>query len=292
MIVKILLIYLVIIVATAFLGISNVSSAYGDYDNTKTYYEENDITDEGENSDFTYDYNSDTGVSSVTNPLAYHFDRYNKAVFALSPKYFSQQCAEVGILIFPIIMFLFGQYLAVRDVKSKTYRYTFVRYGQKNSCLSKMTVLVGAVILSAVFITLVSLILSFGLYSYVQKSNFGYTENFTVDLTVSFAVKLLVQLLIMLMYSSVGFLTGAIFSNLAVGSVIGVVYIYIVPCFAKFDLKNSTYILMKKTYDFIGFADISKYKSGSSAMAVMIILTAVVASNLLSYLIITKKKYN
>jgi hypothetical protein len=107
-----------------------------------------------------------------------------------------------------------------------------------------------------------------------------------------FAVKLLVEMLIMLMYGSIGFLTGAIFSNLAIGSVIGVIYIYVVPCFAKFDLKNCTYILMKKTHNFIGFADITNYKTGSVAMAVGMILLAVILSNLLSMFIISKKKYN
>lgn len=281
--IRIFAFYLVIIILSTFIEMSCVDSAKDEYLMTKDFYLENNIEDESENDEFVYEYNDESGVSTVTNPLAYNYEQYNNSIYALSSRYLPQQNLEVSIIILPFIVFFFGLYLSVRDIKNKTYRYTHLKYGKKSSYLAKLIALFILILSLILFITVISEIISVVLYrSIVAKNAEFYDKSYNPTLTVPYIIKAAIMSIILLMYGSLGLLTGSIIQSLTIGSIISIVYIYIVPCFAKYDIKNCTYIIIKRYFDMIGVVNITNYKLGSVLVSMLILIVVSVATNAIS----------
>lgn len=282
-IIKFFIVYFIIIIVSTFIEIDYVNSTKEEYLNTKSFYIENNIKDESENDEFVYEYNDESGVSAVTNPLAYNYEQYNNSIYALSSRYLPQQNLEVSIITLPFIVFILGLFLSVRDIKNKTYRYTFLKYGKKSCYLAKLIALFIMILSLILFITVISEIISVVAYRSVVAENAEfYDKSFDPALTVPYIIKVAIMSIILLMYGSLGLLVGSIIHSLTIGSIISIVYIYIVPCFAKYDIKNCTYIIVKRYFDMIGVVNITDYKPGSVLPSILILIVVLVATNAIS----------
>ena len=143
---------------------------------------------------------------------------------------------------------------------------------------------------SVLFVVFVSKTVSLVTYSHIcSKFPIEQFEVASVELLSSDLIKLLLMMFISLTYLSIGFCIGTILKSSIVTTCIMAVYLYIIPIFNKFEIKNCCYKLMKDKFDFLGLVNISSGKEIDSLLGIVFTLLLIVASNLFSYIIIKKR---
>lgn len=268
-----------------------IDSAFSNYLRMENYYEENnmDIHADLESDEYKILENQDNSVT-VENPILYYHDEVCRALYVISPEYSISHIFELSILLFPLLFGVIGAFMATVDLKNKIYKHKILRFGRNNYYVSKITVIIGIVVLCTVFAAFLNKIFSIAFYNIicnkfpVEKFDVGNLEQSTNIIT-----KLCVIGLISFCYASLGFLLGVLSKSITISLCTISVYLYIVPIFSKFEIKNSCYNLMKNVFDFYGITNISSYKSISVFISLFIVFGIIIITNVISYIIIKKR---
>lgn len=273
-----------------FMNYEYVSSTYNDYIHMEEWYKESGGDIEGDlSSDYEF-VNNEDGSTTVENPIRYYYDQMSQALFVVSPEYAISHILEFSILIFPLLFVILGSVLATSDYKNKVYKHKILRFGRDNYFLSKFIISCCLIFTSVLFVVFVSKTVSLVTYSHIcSKFPIEQFEVASVELLSSDLIKLLLMMFISLTYLSIGFCIGTILKSSIVTTCIMAVYLYIIPIFNKFEIKNCCYKLMKDKFNFLGLVNISSGKEIDSLLGIVFILLLIVASNLFSYIIIKKR---
>lgn len=283
----VLVIIVGICVAFSFLQYQYVMSNYNEYTRVVDFYDgdEDQLTEDLESGEFNIVENDD-GTATVQNPVLYYKEMLGKAIYSTSNAYSTSHILEAGILIFPILFSVIGVILATVDLKNRVYKHKVLRYGRGNYVVSKIINFLFISIIIVLLFVLINKLCVFVLDNIIKNkidiSNFIYTP----EPEKSVWIKIFSSLLIAIVYISIGFLLGVITRNGIVSVGLITVYLFIVPIFSKFEIQNCCYVIMKDNFNFDGLASVTDYKSLDTNLSVIILLSSILVSNLIGYLVV------
>lgn len=272
-----------------------ISTSYDEYVYMENYYKENGLNIEEDLTSENYNIvENNDGTTTVDNTILYCYDTVCRSIYVATPQYSVSHILEISILVFPLLFGIMGTLLATTDYKHKIFKHKILRYGRNNYYLCKLLSIIAMVIGVIVFATFLGKISSIVFYSCicnqfpVDQFNVGSLEMYTNTIT-----KMGVMCLISITYASIGFLLGIIFKNAIVSICAISTYLYIIPIFSEYEIKNCCYAVLKDTFDFYGLVNISSHKQIDISVAIIIIISVIMICNVISLFIIKKRSaYN
>lgn len=274
-----------------FLNYSSVTELYSEYNNTITYYEENNINIEEELAgDYEIELTETGGV--ITNPIAYYKNTISRYLYAASPKYRLTQLLESSILYFPIVFGTLGLLVATNDFRFKTIKLRTVRLNKSKLGIVKQVSLAissFAIMFCALIVAFLSgelmyqyLIHDISIKDFVMDSS-AITSNSSIFLKFAFAY------IIALIFTEIGYTLGILFKNMYAGLILIIAYIIILPNLKIYDLKNSIFYFGNKTFDYYGVVSINVYEDMGFISSLFIILFTLVGSILINNMVLNKR---
>lgn len=270
-----------------FMNYQSVVDINNQYSASIEYYKENNLDIEEDLSQ-NYSIIKEKEGNTIENPLAYYKSILGQFIYAASPQYTSSQLLEASIIIFPAVFGLFGLFVGSYDLKYKTVKIKGVRFSRLNYALSKQL----ALLIGSITILTIGLIVSiiFGKIMFVLLRNNINLEPFTVILQKRDLIpKIIFGYVMSILYTKIGYTLGLFFKNIAVGIVVIIGYVYIVPNLGKFDLKNSIQLLAIKVFDFYGIVSVDKYHETKTIYSIFIILVTFIILSIIEYFTIKNR---
>ena len=125
--------FLIITAALSFIQYSYVLEAYSDYTNMVEYYSENNLNmEEDMNSGEYILRENEDGTTTVENPILYFNDQVCRAIYSVSPTYAVTQTFEISIIFLPLMFFIIGSLIVVKDYKYRIIKHKVLRFGRIN----------------------------------------------------------------------------------------------------------------------------------------------------------------
>lgn len=231
----------------------------------------------------------------ISNPISYHYELLNEAIYSMSSKYTFSLLCEGGLIFFPIICSFFGLIWAASDLKYKTVRNRSLRFGKQSAFYSKQ--ISGFLIL--IFLFMLIIFASFAIQAFFRnrfltQNNIDLTLfSYTPRISISFPKQFLFMIWIILFYYEFGFTFGNIMKGNPIAIVIVCVYILLVPPFFKYDIANVCNNFANKLFAFIGAYTLNQLKEASliiggfeliSILFLLILCNAIIAKKRSAYI--------
>ena len=227
----------------------------------------------------------------ISNPISYHYELLNKAIFSLSNKYaFSLMC-EGGLIFLPILCSYFGLIWVTSDLKNKTLRNRSLRLGKEKAFFSKQ--LSGLMFL--LFVFLITIIASFIIQSILRSLFFQNIHidiekfTYTTEKGSSAVSQFFFSAFIILFYYEFGFTFGNLLKGNPVSIIIVSIYIFVIPPFFKYDIANICNNYAREIFNFSGAFHLNEIKDVSLLYG-GIELIGVLMLFLICNFVITKKR--
>lgn len=270
-----------------FMNYNAANDIYEGYNNSKTYYEKNNI-DMNESDSYDIIQNKDSSVT-VSNPIAYYKEKVAQYIYAASPDYTISQMLESSILFFPLLFGVFGLVYATFDFNYKTIKVRTIRNSKKDLVISKHIV----IILNIIFILSISLIfaklMGFLMFELLKKSIPIESFNYSLQQSNNIFIKYIFGIIIAICFSEIGYLLGIIFKNNLIGTIIIAVYSLFLNSIGKYDLNNVLKELAKKIFDFYGVINIGSTFAISTGECIFVIGIIILFCLITSIVIVQKR---
>ncbi|MDQ0175963.1 hypothetical protein [Bacillus chungangensis] len=279
-------------VLVSYTNYSVAMSAYNSFLHTENFYKENNLDIE-KDLEGEYELNYDGNQDVVENPILYEKEMVSTYVYTASPKYALTQFLESAFLYFPIVFGTIGLLIAIFDFKYKTIKLKTVRESKFGFGIVKQA----SLMVSGLFILSIALIIAFLInyffyykiseaipISEFQSSLSNAEPNSTLLLRFFFAY------VISVIFMTIGYTLGIMFKNIYIGFILIAIYMFFLPSFVVFDLKNSLHYLGNRIYDFYGVLSIESGKDGTTLItSVCVVLFTLIVSFVIN-IIITEKR--
>lgn len=273
-----------------FFNYNAVTGAYGDYKKTENYYKTNglDIQKDLAGSYKVIESNKNSGT--VSNPILYNKKMVSRYLYAASPKYTLTQLLESSVLLFPLVFGVLGLIVANNDFKYRTIKIKTVRMNKSSLGISKQ--------LSIAFVTFITLVTALAisyLIGCIMYNRLSYIipielfKSAAVTAKSSMITKFIFAYAIALIFAEIGYSIGILLKNMSVGIIAIALYVFVLPNFGKFDLKNSIYYFQRYVFDLYGVISVQLPVKTSSLLAGLIILSIVTMLIIINMITLVKR---
>ena len=270
-----------------FMNYTAATDIYEGYNNSKAYYEKNNI-DMNESDSYDIIQNNDSSVT-VSNPIAYYKEKVVQYIYAASPNYTISQMLETSILFFPLLFGVLGLVYATFDFNYKTIKVRTVRNSKKDLVISKHIV----IILNSIFILSISLIfaklMGYLIFELLKNSIPVESFNYSLQQSNNIFIKYIFGIVTAICFAEIGYLLGIIFKNNLIGTIIIAVYSLFLNSIGKYDLNNVLKELAKKIFDFYGVINIGSTFAISTGECILVIGIIILFCLITSIVIVQKR---
>jgi hypothetical protein len=228
-----------IAVGSAFISANAVESDYSQLQATRAQYEQRHASFEAALSKPDHVVSSG-GVTSTDNPARFDYDTMVEDIAALSPANSIQESFKfLGFLVYPIVFFLVGLWLATGQRRYRLDKVTLVRMGGPRSMASKQIAMVLIAAMCVAVTLAAGVVTRSALYpqlaSQLPLSSFHPLSPLPAqDPGQQWAVMLLVTVF----FGGAGIAVGTIFGVFAIPAIVFIVYDFIVPVLGTHDPRN------------------------------------------------------
>lgn len=292
----ILVILLAVTIGISFVECEYVREMYENYSGIEEFYINNGDEEEMQkdlNGEYTVT-EGDEGTTTVQNPILFYYHELHNAVYSISPQYIVTQAFEISLLFLPLLSFVFGSSIYVKDYKYRLLKHKILRFGRMNYILGKIITILLVIVFSVLCFSIMNgvsgIIINNLLSDEIPLEKFNDVK---IIQSSNLFIRTLIICLISTIYCVYGALCGVIFKNSVPGIILAVMYLYVVPLNFKYEPQNMIYTIVDKHFDFIGLAEISTKKSCEYGIAMLIlVMTVIVSLVLISVIINRRSSYN
>lgn len=256
----------IMLIITALLAIANVvnsaQSVRADYSllqHTKAQYAQNGM-------DFGADLARPAKVTSngddqtITNLARYDYDTFATAAVAIAPSSSVQEALKYfGFLVFPVLFFLVGLWLATGQRRYRLEKVTLVREGTARTIASRQLALIVAAA-AIIVVTLLVDVISRGIAAAVLWADLplGAFPPLTPAPEQNLAARWGVMLLVALFFGGGGIAIGAITGVFAVPAIAFLAWDFVVPIAAQHDPRNWFAVLGHAVFQYSGTFELAQ----------------------------------
>jgi hypothetical protein len=256
----------IMLIITALLAIANVvnsaQSVRADYallQHTKAQYAQNGM-------DFGADLARPAKVTSngddqtITNLARYDYDTFATAAVAIAPSSSVQETLKYfGFLVFPVLFFLVGLWLATGQRRYRLEKVTLVREGTARTIASRQLALIVAAV-AIIVVTLLVDVISRGIAAAVLRADLplGGFPPLTPAPEQNLATQCGLMLLVALFFGGGGIAVGAITGVFAVPAIVFLAWDFVVPIAAQHDPRNWFAVLGHAVFQYSGTFELAQ----------------------------------